>query len=58
MGNDSAKPFLDGFIANRLQPDEVTQEIRNSRWPYPFPKTVLGQVDQTVGGPDRQNNYL
>jgi hypothetical protein len=42
------KDFLDGYIAERLQPDEVTRETRDERWPYPFPKTVLGQVDQTV----------
>lgn len=49
MDENPTKEFLDDFIdRKRLQPDEVTREARDERWPYPFPKTVLGQVDQTV----------
>jgi len=48
MHDNPNKQFLGDFIAKRMEPDEVIRETRDERWPYPFPKTVLGQVDQTV----------
>ena len=64
METSPAKPFLDNFITQRisnkafLNPDETVREIRDGRWPYPFPKTALGQVDQTASSPERSSNYM
>jgi hypothetical protein len=64
MDTNPAKPFLDDFIAQRTSseefpdPDETVREIRDGRWPYPFPKTALGQVDQTAASSERSANYM
>ena len=58
METNPAKPFLDDFIAQRIDPDETVREIRDGRWPYPFPKTAYGEVDQTASSPERSPNYM
>lgn len=64
METNPAKPFLDDFIEQRTSreefadPDETVREIRDERWPYPFPKAAYGQVDQTFNSDERRSNYM